>query len=64
MRPALLGASQARRVLPGPGFAAALVVFASNTPQATNSRQAAPGRGDLCGGEERSAGVGALQRAS
>jgi len=39
-------------------------VFASNTPQATNSRQAAPGRGDLCGGEERSAGVGALQRAS
>jgi len=64
MGPALLGASQAHRVLPGPGFAAALVVFDPNTTAATTSRQAAPGRGDFCGDEERSTGVGARQRAS
>ena len=59
MGAALLGASEAHRVLPGPGFAAALVVFAANATGATTSRQAAPGRGDFCGDEERSAGVGA-----
>ena len=64
MGPALLGASQAHRSLPGPGFAAALVVFDPNTTAATTSRQAAPGRGDFCGDEERSTGVGARQRAS
>ena len=64
MSPALLGASQAHRVLPGPGFAAALVVLDPNTTAATTSRQAAPGRGDFCGDEERSTGVGARQRAS
>jgi len=34
------------------------------TTPATTSRRAAPGRGDLCGDEERSPGVGARQRAS
>jgi hypothetical protein len=34
------------------------------TAPAPPSRRAAPGRGDLCGGEERSAEVGARQRAS
>ena len=63
-RAALLGASQAHRVLPGPGFAAALVVLDPKTTAATTSRQAAPGRGDFCGDEERSTGVGARQRAS
>jgi hypothetical protein len=58
MEPALLDASEAHRSLPGPVFAAALVVFGENS-RATASRQAAPGRGDFCGGEERSAGVGA-----
>ena len=53
-----------RRGLPGPGFAAALVVLDPNTTAATTSRQAAPGRGDFCGDEERSTGVGARQRAS
>jgi hypothetical protein len=60
---ALLGASQAHRVLPCTVFAAALVVFAANTNPGV-SRRAAPGRGDFCGDEERSPGVGARQRAS
>ena len=59
MEPPLLGASEAHRVLPGPGFAAALVGFGAKTTEATTSRQAAPGRGDFCDDEERSAGVGA-----
>jgi hypothetical protein len=58
MEPPLLGASEAHRGLPGPGFAAALVVVGENN-RATASRQAAPGRGDFCGDEEHSAGVGA-----
>ena len=58
MGPAFLGASEAHRSLPGPVFATALVVFSKDNP-ATISRQADPGRGDLCGDEERSAGVGA-----
>ena len=52
MGAALLGASEAHRVLPGPGFAAALVVVGANATAATTSRQAAPGRGDFCGDEE------------
>jgi len=59
MGAALLGASEAHRVLPEPGFAAALVAFGANASKAPTSRQAAPGRGDFCGDEERSAGVGA-----
>ena len=49
---------RAHRALPRAGFAAALASPDENTPTPP-SRQAAPGRGDLCGDEERSAGVGA-----
>jgi hypothetical protein len=56
---ALLGASEAHRSLPGPVFADALRVFVCDEPPATTSRQAAPGRGDFCGDEEHSPGVGA-----
>ena len=59
----LLGASQAHRGPCRPGFAAPPVPPASGKPTRP-PRQAAPGRGDLCGGEERSPGVGARQRAS
>ena len=52
MGTALLGASEAHRALPEPGFAAALVVFGANASKAPTSRQAAPGRGDFCGDEE------------
>ncbi len=38
--------------------------FGPKASLAMTSRQAAPGRGDFCGDEEHSAGVGALQRAS
>ena len=55
---ALLGTSEAHRNLPGPGFAAALVVFAAKTNPG-GSRRAVSGRGDFCGDEERSPGVGA-----
>ena len=56
--PALLGAPEARPVLPGRAFAGAVLVFASNT-QAAASRQAVPGGGDFCGDEKRRPGVGA-----
>ena len=59
MGPALLGASEAHRNLPGLVFAEALMVFVCDQPQTTTSRQAAPGRGDFCGDEEHSPGVGA-----
>jgi len=48
----------AHRDLSRTGFAAAPARHDENTP-APLSRQAAPGRGDLCGDEERSAGVAA-----
>ena len=54
----LLGVSQARRGLPGPGFAPTRVACDENKPSLA-SRQAAPVRGDLCGDEERRPGVGA-----
>ena len=59
---ALLGASEARRGLPGPGFAGSPGGIGSNTP-AGPARRAAPGRGDFCGDEQRSTGVGARTRA-
>ena len=59
MGPALLGASEAHRSLPGPGFVAALGVLGPKASPASTSRQAVPGRGDFCGDEEHSAGVGA-----
>ena len=49
--PALLGAPQARPVLPERAFAATVVVLVRRAT-ARGSRQAAPGGGDLCGDEE------------
>ena len=56
--PPLLGAPQARCHLPGRGFAEPTVVC-DGRPPSRPSRQAVPGRGDLWGGEEHRAGVGA-----
>ena len=62
--PALLGASQARRSLPGRAFAEPAVVFAPQAHRWWLSRQALSAGGDFWGDEKRSAGVGARQRAS
>ena len=56
--PALLGAPEARPVLPERAFAEARSVLGTNT-QAAASRQAVPGGGDFCGDEKRRPGVGA-----
>ena len=56
--PALLGASAALRALSGRAFAGRLV-FHSTRREARSARQAVPGGGDFCGGEERRASVGA-----
>jgi hypothetical protein len=56
--PVLLGAPEAHYGLPTRAFAGEVVVFAPKT-SARAARRAVPGRGDLWGGEERSAGVGA-----
>ena len=56
--PALLGAPQARPGLPGRAFAGTLVWFATSNTSAA-ARQAVPGGGDLCGGEECRTSVGA-----
>ena len=58
VRAHLLGAPEARHVLHTPAFADSAVVFGRNTTQRA-ARRAVPGRGDLWGGEERSAEVGA-----
>ena len=55
---ALLGAPQAHSSLPERTFADALVVCAASSVGAA-ARQAVPGGGDLCGGEERRPSVGA-----
>ena len=55
---ALLGAPEARSSLPGRAFAGALeLIVPGNTSAA--ARQAVPGGGDFCGGEERRTSVGA-----
>jgi hypothetical protein len=56
--PVLLGASHARRALPGCAFVEVWFVFVAKI-NAPASRQAVPGGGDLWGGEERRFGVGA-----
>jgi hypothetical protein len=56
--PLLLGAPEARHVLPTRAFAGHVVVFSPRT-SARAARRAVPGRRDLWGGEERSTGVGA-----
>jgi len=56
--PVLLGAPQALRVLSGRAFADTPVSFAARSTSAS-ARQAVPGGGDLCGGEERRTSVGA-----
>jgi hypothetical protein len=56
--PALLGASKARPILPGPAFAGTVLVFGSSR-LVVASRQAVSGRGDFWGGEKRSPAVGA-----
>ena len=55
---ALLGAPEARSSLPGRAFAGVLGLFVAGNTSAT-ARQAVPGGGDFCGGEERRASVGA-----
>ena len=58
MKPVLLGAAEAHRILPEHSFAEMCLVFAahSNNP---SLRQAVSGGGDLWGAEEHSPGVGA-----
>jgi len=56
--PVLLGASEALRALSGRAFAGRLV-FPSTRKKAGSARQAVPGGGDFCGGEERRPSVGA-----
>ena len=56
--PVLLGASEALRALSGRAFAGRLV-FHSTRREARSARQAVPGGGDFCGGEERRSSVGA-----
>ena len=58
---ALLGASQAHRGLPQHRLRGSAVGLSSGSTAAA-SRRAAPGRGDLCGDEERSTGVGVRTR--
>ena len=55
---ALLGAPEARSSLPGRAFAGVLGLFVARNTSAT-ARQAVPGGGDFCGGEERRTSVGA-----
>lgn len=57
-RPALLGAPEALRNLPGRAFAETAALLAANTTTVA-ARQAVPGGGDFCGGEERKFEVGA-----
>ena len=53
----LLGVAEAHRDPPERSFAEGLLVCAAtNTNHATSSRQAVPGGGDFCGGEEASPG--------
>ncbi len=60
MKAPLLGVAEAHRNPPERSFAGGLLVFgAIASANATSSRQAVPGGGDFCGGEERSFGVGA-----
>ncbi len=59
MRPALLGAAEARRGPPGHGFAAVVLVSASNTQHVPSSRRAVSALGDFGGAEERSSKAGA-----
>jgi hypothetical protein len=56
--PAILGAPEALRDPSGRAFAVARGVLLTRTTSVA-SRQALPGRGDLCGGEERRPSVGA-----
>ena len=59
---ALLGAPEARSSLPGRAFAGVLGLFVARNTSAT-ARQAVPGGGDFCGGEEVSRdGVGPEDR--
>ena len=53
-RPAMLGASEALRSLPGRAFATTSVVFGRRTPSVPE-RQAVLGGGDFCGDEQRNA---------
>jgi len=58
-RPALLGASQARRGLSGHAFADTAVACVENSAREESSRQVVPGGGDLWSDEKRSPAVGA-----